>query len=199
VNLTRTTGPIGEFTRTPDRKDFSLLPPQKTVLDQAKAAGMDVLAVGKISQIFAGSGITREITAHGNPEAIQATLQALQESFSGILMINLVDFDMLYGHRNNPQGFAQALQEVDSALSDILSLILPDDLLLITADHGCDPTTPSTDHSREYVPLLAYRPKVRGASLGIRSSFTDLGATVSDYLQLPSLLDGNSFLSRLTH
>jgi len=187
---------IGEypsFTRTKNRRDYSLKP-GLTMLDYIKDAGLDVIGVGKISDIFANRGLTRSITTKNNAEGMDATLQLLGENFSGLCFVNLVDFDMLYGHRNDIDGYAQAMSEFDRTLKQLLPLLRDDDILMITADHGCDPSTPSTDHSREYVPMLVYGKSVRaGINLGTRTTFADTAATVQEYLNLPVKTSGRSF------
>jgi len=191
------TGQPGCFRRTERRRDFSLLPPQPTLLDLAKEAGLPVLAVGKIDQIFAGRGITEAHHCVTNPEALTATLAYAQRRAPGIIMANLVEFDMVFGHRNDAQGFAGALEEFDGWLPKVLAIMRPDDMLFLTADHGCDPTTPGTDHSREYVPLLACGERLRpGMDLGARDTFAALGATVAEALGLDwSGKPGQSFLA----
>ncbi len=188
-------GTPGNFTRTKDRHDYSILPPAGHLLEKADAAGYTVAGVGKIRDIFAGSGVNRHYAAAGNPQIIAATLKAMAEVEQGILWTNLVDFDMLYGHRNDVQGYGRALEELDRMLPQILDALRPDDLLFITADHGADPTTPSTDHSREYVPLLVYGGKA--VDLGTRQTFADLGATIAQYLELPPLAIGTSMLPQI--
>ena len=188
------TGPPGGFVRTVERRDFSLAPPGDTLLDIAKAHGLPVVGVGKIEDIFAGRGLTGSVHTEGNPDGMARTLDALGHVENGIIMVNLVDFDMLYGHRNDPEGYARALVEFDTWLPRLTGQMRPSDMLMITADHGCDPTTVSTDHSREYVPLLVYGPGLRpGVDLGVRDTFSDLGATVADALGL-RLKRGRSFL-----
>lgn len=190
-------GKPGAFERTERRHDFSLEPIGPTLLDAVKAAGLEVMAVGKIKDIFAGRGVTRHKPAAHNAEGMDKTLEFLREGAPGLLFTNLVDFDMLYGHRNDPRGYAQAMAEFDRRLPEFLALLTPSDLFIISADHGCDPTTPSTDHSREYVPLLVFGEKVRpGADLGIRAGFADLGATAAEALGL-KLTVGNSFLMEI--
>lgn len=193
------TGEEGNYSRTVRRRDFSLEPLQKTVLDRAVEHGLEVMAVGKIEDIFAGRGITGAVHTHNNAQGVDRTLELMDRSFGGILFTNLVDYDMLYGHRNDVGGYAKALAEFDARLPEIIEKLREGDLLFITADHGCDPTTPSTDHSREYVPLLAYgRRCERGVNLGTRGSFADLGATVADYLGLEPAANGTSFLKEIT-
>ena len=184
------------FTRTANRHDFSLEPPADTMLDQIKAAGREVIAVGKIADIFAGRGMTETIRTRGNTDGLEKTLQLLERPFTGLCFVNLVDFDMLYGHRNNPTGYAAALEEVDRWLPQAIGRLGKEDLLLLTADHGCDPSTPSTDHSREDVPLLACG-AVTPQNLGTRDTFADLAATVLEALGIDGATDGSSFWAEL--
>ena len=192
---------IGEYpnyTRTSRRHDFSLKPPRPTMLDTIRDAGLDSIAVGKISDIFAGSGVTEIIRTANNTEGIARTLELLRRDFHGICFVNLVDFDMVYGHRNNAPGYAEALMEFDRALPEICAGLKKEDLLMITADHGCDPSTPSTDHSREYTPLVAWSPSVfPGTNLGTHNTFADIGATVVDFFGLENHTDGSSFLPEI--
>ena len=192
---------IGEYpnyTRTSRRHDFSLKPPRPTMLDTIRDGGLDSIAVGKISDIFAGSGVTEIIRTANNTEGIARTLELLRRDFHGICFVNLVDFDMVYGHRNNAPGYAEALMEFDRALPEICAGLKKEDLLMITADHGCDPSTPSTDHSREYTPLVAWSPSVfPGTNLGTHSTFADIGATVVDFFGLENHTDGSSFLPEI--
>ncbi len=187
-------GSAGHFARTTNRKDFAIAPPQATLLDILDSAQVPVHAVGKIFDIFLGRGIRSYEKTKGNPDGMAKTLAALEDFPQGLIFVNLVDFDSLYGHRNNVEGYALALEETDRWLPDLLAKLTPQDLLLITADHGCDPTTPSTDHSREYVPLLAYAPQRPPQFLGTRESLADLGQTVAVNfgVQLPS---GTAFLN----
>lgn len=173
-------GGQGEYVRTANRRDFSLEPTGRTMLDALQAAGRDVLAVGKISDIFAGRGITESFPTHGNEEGERALLDLLERDFSGLLFVNLVDFDMLYGHRRDAEGYGRALEHFDRTLGEALRRLRPGDLLAVTGDHGCDPTFRGTDHTREYVPLLLHG----GATgdLGVRTSFSDLAATVCRHL-----------------
>lgn len=190
-------GGNGKYTRTENRRDFSIDPPGDTVLDLLKANGKDVIAVGKIEDIFNHRGITETNHTKNNHTSTQATIDYLRKDFDGLLFVNLVDFDMLYGHRRNPEGYARALEEFDARLPEIQSLLRPDDILILTADHGCDPTFHGTDHTREYTPLLVCGPKVKqGVDLGIRSTFSDIAATVADCfgLQFPT---GTSFLPEI--
>ena len=176
------------FVRTPRRHDFSLEPPSETMLDRIKAARLDVIAVGKIHDIFAGRGDTEHIFTSGNTDGIARAIALTKRPFHGLCFVNLVDFDMLYGHRNDPDGYARALTEFDRALPQLLAGLGEGDVLMITADHGCDPATPSTDHSREYTPWLIAGPAVRpGVNLGTLPTFADISATVLDAFGLPVL------------
>lgn len=171
------------FKRTSRRHDYSLIPPKKTLLDAVKDAGMDVLAVGKINDIFAGQGITEMVRTAGNQEGIERTLEYGKRDFHGLCFTNLVDYDMLYGHRNDVDGYAAALTYFDERLPELVGMLGEEDLLMITADHGCDPSTPSTDHSREYTPWLIAGPGIKqGVNLGTRKTFADIAATIADYL-----------------
>ncbi len=191
-------GRPGGFYRTPQRRDFSCPPPQPTLLDKVQVAGMEVVAIGKIDELFASRGITRSFHSVHNSDCAEYTLQIIGESFAGLVFVNLVQFDMDWGHRNDPGGFAHGLEEFDHMLKEIISQLKEDDILFITADHGCDPTTSSTDHSREYVPLLVYGSMVRsGVNLGVRETFADLGQTAAEYLGVEPLAAGTSFLREI--
>jgi phosphopentomutase len=191
-------GKPGAFKRTYNRRDFSMQPPTQMVLDALSNAKVPITAVGKIEDIYAGRGISRSIHTEGNADGIIKIAEELDITKQGFIFANLVDFDMLYGHRNDPAGYAKCLEEFDAALPSITSKLQDGDLLLITADHGNDPTSKSTDHSREYVPLLAYGPKLKkGVDLGVRQGFADLGATIADALRVPWSGTGTSFLSQL--
>lgn len=186
------------FKRTSGRHDFSLTPPGDTMLNYIKQAGLEVLAVGKINDIFAGSGITDMVRTSGNEEGVDRTLEYAAQDFEGICFTNLVDFDMLYGHRNDIDGYAKALSDFDRRLPELLAALREEDILMITADHGCDPGTESTDHSREYVPFLAVGSRVRaGANLGTRATFSDIAATVLDYLKVEGRTGGSSMLDEI--
>lgn len=188
-------GQPGSFKRTDRRRDFSLKPIKKTVLEYAKEQGFEVRGVGKIEDIFAGEGITHAVHIHDNMDGVDQTLNWMKDDFSGILFTNLVDFDMVYGHRNNVEGYARALVDFDKRLPEIMSAMKDEDILFITADHGCDPTTESTDHSREYTPLLVYgKPVKAGVNLHTRKSFSDIAATVAQYLGIKAEIKGESFL-----
>lgn len=186
------------FTRTVRRHDYSLEPPRKTMLDILKDSGKDVLAVGKINDIFAGCGITDMVRTTGNEDGIDRTLEWQKRKFEGLCFTNLVDYDMLYGHRNDVDGYARALTYFDGRLPELLAGLEEEDILMITADHGCDPATPSTDHSREYVPLvMAGRPLKAGVNLGTRIGFGDIAATVLEYLGVEGKVEGTSFLKEI--
>ncbi len=191
------TGEPGNFTRTADRKDFSLEPTSVTMLDLLKDAGKDVIAVGKITDIFAAKGITNSLLSHGNPDCMRDTIVAQKMDFEGLTFTNLVDFDMVYGHRNNAIGYATALNEFDSWLGNFIQDMKPDDILMITADHGCDPGDISTDHSREYVPLIVYGEKVNPVNMGTLQSFTGIASTVCDYFDVDSSFYGESYLPKV--
>lgn len=193
-------GTPDNFTRTSRRHDFSLVPPRPTMLDAIKSAGQDVIAVGKINDIFAGQGVTEMTRTQDNADGIQQTLSIMDKDFNGLCFINLVDFDMKYGHRNDIAGYSAALSYFDKQLPAILSKLREEDILMITADHGCDPSTPSTDHSREYTPLvITGKPIKAGINLGTRSTFADIGSSICDYLGVSCQLDGSSFLDQITH
>lgn len=188
-------GVNGIYTRTPRRHDFSLEPPGITMLDQLKSAGMDVISVGKIKDIFAGRGITEAVYTKGNEEGIERTLEYLDREFEGLCFVNLVDYDMLYGHRNDIDGYARALTYFDGKLPEIMNRLGEEDILMITADHGCDPGyTVSTDHSREYTPFLMYGKNVSSDNLGTRETFADIGATVLAYFGIRPEFAGTSML-----
>ena len=188
-------GSNGQYTRTTNRHDFSLEPPRDTMLDVLKLAGKDVIGVGKIHDIFAGRGLTDFVYTKGNADGIDKTLSYLDQNFEGLCFINLVDFDMLYGHRNDIEGYAKALTAFDEALPEIMHKMREDDLLMITADHGCDPGyTCSTDHSREYTPLVMYGKNLSPGNLGTRKTFADIGATVLHALSVEGNIAGESVL-----
>jgi len=186
------------FTRTDNRRDFSKTPESDTVLDKLYAAGFDVWSVGKIDDIFVHRGITRKNHTLGNAASTEITLKLLEESFRGLLFVNLIEFDMIYGHRNDPKGYYGALKAFDDAVPDIQQRLSPKDIVIVSADHGVDPTTESTDHSREFVPLLVFGPKIKGVDLGIRKTFADVGATITDNFKLEPPVIGTSFLDQIT-
>ena len=187
-------GKPGSFVRTAERRDYSVKPPSKTVLDYAIDAGFKVYAVGKISEIFVNQGISEAVHIDNNMDGVDKTLAYMDRKDKGIIFTNLVDFDMLWGHRNNPEGYAKGLEDVDKRVPEFIERLKPDDVLMFAADHGCDPTTPSTDHSREYVPLLVYGKRIKaGVNLGIRKSFSDLGKTVAELMGFEVVCAGESF------
>ena len=188
----------GEFKRTTNRHDYSLKPPKKTVLDYIKAAGKDVIGVGKIYDIFDGEGITEKVKTGTNDIGMAESLKLADRDFDGLCFINLVDFDAVYGHRNDVDGYANALSEFDLWLNDFLPKLRKNDMLIITADHGCDPATPSTDHSRECVPLLIFGESIKqNNNLGILEGFAHIGATVADYLGVEYEADAPSLLDKI--
>lgn len=189
-------GDAPNFYRTANRHDFSLVP-EGTVLNNLKENGKDVIAIGKINDIFAGSGITEHYYTHSNEEGMHLTLEMAKKDFEGLCFTNLVDFDMLYGHRNDVDGYAKAFTEVDNWLKTFVNELKEDDVLMITADHGCDPATPSTDHSREYIPLLIYGKKVNPVNLGVRNTFSDIGKTIADNFKVKTQISGTSFLEKM--
>ena len=187
----------GAFKRTGARRDFSAQPPQ-TMCDILKENGKTVYGVGKIEDIFDHHGITKSNHAAGNPACMQATFEAMDEDFDGLLFVNLVDFDMVYGHRRDVKGYAAALETFDAQLPEIQAKMGEDDLLIITADHGCDPCHSGTDHTREHTPLLVWSRKMQGGvNLGVRATYADISATVLDYFGLANPLRGTSFLEEL--
>lgn len=186
------------FQRTARRHDFSLEPPHNTLLDSLCENGFDVISVGKIYDIFAGKGITESHPTKNNADGMQQTVQLLKKDFHGLCFVNLVDFDMIYGHRNDAAGYAKALTEFDRWLSGFLPEIGNDDIVMITADHGCDPITESTDHSREYIPLLIYGNQIRPVNLGTRNTYADIGKTVAALFGSDCDIRGISFLNQIT-
>jgi phosphopentomutase len=187
-------GKPGEWFRTPNRRDFSLPPPGETMLSLLSESGMDVIAIGKINDIFAGSGITESFSTHGNHEGKEKLLSVMKGDFNGLCFLNLVDFDMIYGHRNDIEGYAKAISDFDKFIPFVQAMLREEDLLFITADHGCDPSHPGTDHTREYVPLLVQGDRIIPKNLGTRSTFADVAASVLDYFDYSARLDGRSFL-----
>ena len=193
------TGTDGNYTRTKNRKDYSFEPPGETILSTLKAKGYEVAGVGKIEDIFANVGLTKSNHTTNNEDGVSATVQFMKQDFDGLVFTNLVDFDMLYGHRNNAEGYRDALEALDRRVPEILGALGDDDIVVFTADHGCDPTTESTDHSREYIPILAYGKNVkRGVDIGTRETFADIAATAAEFFGLPKWDAGKSFLSEIT-
>lgn len=186
-------GEYPHFKRTPRRHDFSLVPPKATLIDELTANGFDVLPIGKIYDIFAGKALKEANPTQGNAHGMELTVKALSEDFTGLCFTNLVDFDMLYGHRNDAPGYAKALSEFDLWLGEFIKEMTGSDLLMITADHGCDPLTESTDHSREYTPLLVWGKAVKSVNLRTRASFSDIGKTIADIFGIDSHIQGESF------
>ena len=191
-------GEPGNFTRTSNRRDFSLIPPYDTVLNKIKNGGLDVIGVGKIEDIFCGEGITEAIHTKDNMDGVDKTLKYMQKDNKGLIFTNLVDFDMKWGHRNDFKAYAKGLEEFDFRLKEILDEMKDSDVLFITADHGCDPTMPGTDHSREHVPFLAYGKNLKeNVNLGTRKSFADMGQTIADILKVEKIQNGESFLKEI--
>ena len=187
-------GKIGSFKRTENRRDFSLLPPHETILDKVKSAGYMVAGVGKIEDIFAHQGLTDSNHTGNNQSSVDGTIEFIKTRRSGLIFVNLIDFDQLFGHRNNPQGYAKALEDFDLRLPEILNWMTSEDVLIITADHGNDPTSPSTDHSREQVPLLVVGDKVLpGVEIGTRDTFSDVAETIAFLLNVEGTGEGNQF------
>jgi len=188
----------GEFKRTSNRRDFSIEPPYNTILDELKNSGFDVLAVGKIEDIFCKRGITQAVHTQDNADGIIKTIEYMKQDNKGLIYTNLVDFDMKWGHRNDYKSYAKGLEEFDKALAVILENMKDTDVLFITADHGCDPTTESTDHSREYVPFLAYGKELKqNVNLGTRAGFSDMAQTIADIFNTAPIKNGKSFLKEI--
>ena len=191
-------GAPGNFQRTANRRDFALTPFEPTLLDRLKAAGFPVVAIGKIEDLFAGRGMTSAVHTKSDDHGMDEINAAMASADRGLIFANLVDFDTVYGHRNEPAGYASNLERFDARLALLLPRLRPDDMLVVTADHGNDPTTPSTDHSREYVPVLLYGASVRpGTDLGVRSTFADLGQTLAELFHVGPLQHGTSFLREI--
>lgn len=191
-------GEPGRFTRTKERKDFSLSPPGKTVLDYAKEAGTKVFTIGKTADIFNGRGIFESTRTIDNADGLNKTCQFLSSSKTGLVITGLTDFDMLWGHRNNVEGYAKGLSDVDKRIPELLDSMRPRDVLFFTADHGCDPTTSSTDHSREYIPVLVIGDAIQqGIDLGKRDSFSDVGKSIADLLSIKADIPGKSFAEEI--
>ena len=187
-----------DFTRTYDRKDWEAEDFGKTMLDSFQDYGKKVLAIGKIEDLFSGRGINRAIHTNGNADGIEKTIDAIKNAEEDMIFTNLVDFDMLYGHRNNIEGYAKALEEFDKKLPEIMSALRDDDILILTADHGNDPSTPSTDHSREYIPIIAYGRNLKSnVNIGTRDTFADISATILDIFDMEKLENGTSFKNEI--
>jgi phosphopentomutase len=190
-------GAPGRFTRTANRRDYSMCPPGETALDILSKNGWPVTGIGKIENIFAGQGIGRSRPSHDNAEGMAFVREEAAAAGRGLVFANLVDFDMLYGHRNDIEGYAAALETFDRALGGLLPVFGAGDMLIITADHGCDPAYPGTDHTREYVPLLVYGPALPARALGVRRTFADVGASILDAFGLKPECPGKSFLAEI--
>ena len=190
-------GQYPDFKRTANRHDFSLEPPKDTLLDAIKNSGKTVYAIGKIFDIFAGKGVSEKVFTHSNTEGMEESIKAIESDFGGLCFINLVDFDMLYGHRQDIQGYAAALAEFDTWLPTFIDKMQDEDILMITADHGCDPGDSHTDHTREYTPLVVYGKSIKPVNLGVRKSFADIAATCAEYLDVSFNGDGESFLQSI--
>jgi phosphopentomutase len=192
-------GEPGNFKRTSNRHDYALKPFDRTVMNEMKDAGLDVIAIGKISDIYDGEGVTQSLRTISNMDGMDKLIQTLDMDFTGMSFLNLVDFDALYGHRRDPEGYGNALQEYDARLPEVFEKLKEDDLLIITADHGNDPVAPGTDHTREYVPLIVYSKKMsQGKELPIRETFADIGATVAANFNVKMPKFGKSFLQELS-
>ena len=190
-------GEPGNFKRTSNRHDYALDPFGKTVLDSLKDNGKDVIAVGKINDIFNGQGITETVRTKSNMDGVDQLLNVMDKDFTGLSFTNLVDFDALYGHRRDPQGYAQAIEDFDQRIPEILAALKEDDLLIITADHGNDPTFPGTDHTREYVPLLVFSKNMKASGALPQGYFADISATIAENFNVPQTENGKSFLTLL--
>lgn len=191
-------GEAGKFVRTSNRHDFSLAPPSDTMLDFISESGLSVIGVGKINDIFSGSGITEFVYTSSNADGVNKILEYMDKEFSGLCFVNLVDFDMVFGHRNDVDGYAKALSEFDKSLPRIVSKLREEDVLIITADHGCDPGfIKSTDHTREHIPALIFGKRIKPTNLGTRKGFCDIGKTVCDYLGIEADIAGESFIKEI--
>ncbi|MGE5495519.1 MAG: phosphopentomutase [Burkholderiales bacterium] len=191
-------GEEGNYVRTKNRRDFSFEPPGETILAALKSAGYEVAGVGKIEDIFANVGLTKSSHTTDNDSGVTATIEFIKQDFDGLVFTNLVDFDMLYGHRNDVEGYRKALEALDKRVPEMLEALSPEDIIVFTADHGCDPTTQSTDHSREYIPILVYGAGVsKGVDIGTRSSFADIAATAAEFFSVKWTV-GKSFLIEIT-
>lgn len=190
-------GESGNYYRTSNRHDYSLDPFSKTMLEFLKEDGKEVAAVGKISDIYNGNGVTSSVHIKNNMDGVDKTLEYMDSIESGLIFTNLVDFDMLFGHRNDPKGYGKAIEEFDNRLEEIYSKMNKEDILILTADHGCDPTTNSTDHSREHIPVLVYGENVKPIEINTRTSFADIGKTILEYLDVENDLVGKSFAGEI--
>ena len=191
------TGGNGKYTRTSNRRDYALDPFSKTMLEYLKEDGKEVACVGKIEDIYNHKGVTKAIHIKDNMDGVDQTLKYMDEVKEGLIFTNLVDFDMLFGHRNDPKGYGNAIEELDKRLPELFEKMTDEDILILTADHGCDPTTESTDHSREYIPILVYGKNIEPINIGIRNSFTDIGKSILDYFNIENEIDGESFIEKI--
>jgi phosphopentomutase len=190
----------GSFTRTSNRRDYAIMPPHDTILDKAKAMNLDIIGVGKIEDIFSGKGITEAVHTSDNMDGVNKTIEYIKQDSKGIIFTNLVDFDMKWGHRNDYKAYAKGLEEFDKRLPEIIDAMRENDVLMINADHGCDPTTSSTDHSREYVPFIAYGTNLKqNIDLKTRKTFADIGQTICELLQIEKIKNGTSFASEIVN
>lgn len=190
-------GKSGGYKRTSNRRDYALDPFSKTMLEYLKEDGKEVAAVGKIEDIYNQKGVTSAIHTKNNMDGVDVTLKYMDTVKEGLIFTNLVDFYMLYGHRNDPQGYGKAIEDLDGRLKEIYAKMTDEDILILTADHGCDPTTESTDHSREYIPVLIHGKNIKPVNLGTRTGFTDIGKTILDYFNIENDIDGKSFLKEI--
>ena len=190
----------GSFTRTSNRRDYAIMPPHDTILDKAKTMNLDIIGVGKIEDIFSGKGITEAVHTSDNMDGVNKTIEYIKQDSKGIIFTNLVDFDMKWGHRNDYKAYAKGLEEFDKRLPEIIDAMRENDVLMINADHGCDPTTSSTDHSREYVPFIAYGTNLKqNIDLKTRKTFADIGQTICELLQIEKIKNGTSFASEIVN
>lgn len=187
-------GHDGNYTRTADRRDYAVLPPEHNLLNRLKEQGFDVAAVGKIEDIFAGSGITEAVHTKSNMHGVDETLRLMEKDLNGIIFTNLVEFDSSWGHRRDAEGYGKGLEEFDKRLPELMGAMKPDDILIINADHGCDPTFKGTDHTREYVPVLVYGKSIMPGGFGTRRSFADIGQSAAEYLGAEPIANGESFM-----
>lgn len=190
-------GENGKYTRTSNRRDYALDPFSKTMLEYLEEDGKEVACVGKIEDIYNHKGVTKAIHIKNNMDGVDQTLKYMDEVKEGLIFTNLVDFDMLFGHRNDPKGYGNAIEELDKRLPEFFEKMTDEDILILTADHGCDPTTESTDHSREYIPLLVYGKNIKPVNIGIRNSFTDIGKSILDYFNVKNEINGDSFIEKI--
>uniref|UniRef100_UPI004027D570 phosphopentomutase n=1 Tax=Eshraghiella crossota TaxID=45851 RepID=UPI004027D570 len=187
-----------KYIRTSDRRDYAILPPDYNLLNRLKEQGFDVAAVGKIHDIFAGSGITMSEHSKDNMDGIDITLDFMKKDINGVIFTNLVEFDSSYGHRRDAKGYGKGLEDFDGRLPEIFEAMTDDDILIINADHGCDPTFKGTDHTREYIPLLVYGKHIKNVPIGTRRSFADIGQTIAEYLGAEKIINGESFLQEIS-